>query len=428
MKKIICLLLCAVMMLGLCAVAYADEPVLLIAPAPAPPITVYVTINDKCQLAKTADGKLATMLEVRDAEGCNLDEIFKAVHALYCPQGMAGYESEETQYGISMVKAWGQDNGSSYGYYINNQMSFSCSDIVHDGDVIDLFVYKDMAGFSDLYTKIESKASDVEGQTAVTVSYFYFDENFALASAALEGAEIYTIKNDKMTATGIKTDKDGKCLVSPADAEFLAAVKEDCVVSVTKPEVYKAPVFEDFTDLKAGEWYETAIKYFLANKYANGTGDALFAPGRQITKGEVLTLLWRMEGEVQANLLMNYDDVKEEQWYTEAVRWALAKGMVEPKNATTFGVSDPCTREEVASMIYKYIQSNGGGFTGSWMFFWDKEDKADVSDAKLEACMFMDMNEIMQGQSATTFNPKASITRAEVCQIIYNYQTKYLNK
>ena len=420
MKKIISLLLVTVLILGSFSAIFADD---------AKSITVYVTVNDKCQLAKTRDNRYAAMLEIKVQEGANLDDVFRTLHKLYYPSGEEGYESEKTAYGISMVKAWGQDNGSSYGYYINNNMAFSCSDLVHDGDLIDLFVYKDMAGFSDLYTSAESKPSNVEGETLVSVSYYYFDENFALAKAALEGAEIYTVKNGQMKASGIKTDENGQCLVKPdKDVEFLAAVKEDCVVSVAKPEVYKDPEYEDFTDLSAGKWYETAIRYALKNKYCNGTGNNSFEPEKKITKAELLQMLWKMDGKLQANLFIRYDDVKSGDWYTEAVRWALAKGIIEPKSETEVGVKDFCTREEVASIIYKFIKSQGGGFTGAWMFYWDKADRAEVSPDCMEACMYVSMHKIMIGKSDSTFNPKDDITRAEVCQIVYNYLTNYSAK
>jgi len=432
MKKIISILLCLILTLGCASSIFAEEDAALKAIygttlISAKPITVYVTVNDMCQLATTKDGKLAARLEVREIEGANLDEVFKALHMLYCAEGEEGYQSESTDFGISMMKAWGKDNGTAYGYYINHEMAFDCSGIVNDGDEIDLFVYKDMATYSDLYTSIDSVPSTVEGESLVSVKYYYFDETFALKSAALEGAEIYEIKNGKMVASGIKTDKNGQCYLSPADGtELLAAVKEDCVVSVAEPNVYKQPVFEDFTDLKVGEWYDTAIRYALENKICNGTGNNIFAPGREITKAEVLQMLWKLDGELQADLLMNYDDVEEDQWYTEAIRWALAKGIIEPKTEKEVGINDLCPREEVALMLYKLIKANGGGFTGSWMFFWDKEDRAEVSSDCIEACMYVSMHHIMEGQTPSTFNPKNSITRSEVCQIIYNYQQKYL--
>ena len=157
--------------------------------------------------------------------------------------------------------------------------------------------------------------------------------------------------------------------------------------------------------------------------YAYGKAEG-FGPDDVITKAEVLTLLWRMAGEVQADFAINFEDVQENQWYTEAVRWALTNGMITPESETVFGIAENCPREEVAEMLYKYIQKQGGGFTDGWMFNWDKADKDDVAEEYLQACMYMDMHKIMQGQSATTFNPKADITRAEVCQIIYNYLNK----
>ena len=177
-------------------------------------------------------------------------------------------------------------------------------------------------------------------------------------------------------------------------------------------------------DLDMNQWYGDAIQYVMEEGYAYGK-DTGFGPADVITKAEVLTLLWRMAGKEAAAFDIAYEDVLEDQWYTEAVRWALANGMIEAESETVLGIANACPREEVASMIYKYIQKNGGGFKGSWMFNWDKADKADVDSRYMEACMFMSMHGIMNGQSASTFNPKNTITRAEVCQILYNYLTDY---
>ena len=98
---------------------------------------------------------------------------------------------------------------------------------------------------------------------------------------------------------------------------------------------------------------------------------------------------------------------------------------VDTESETVLGIAEDCPREEVAAMLYKFIQKQGGGFTGASMFLWNPDDRAEISEDCVEACRFMSMHKIMQGQSATTFNPKADITRAEVCQILYNYLVVY---
>ena len=249
---------------------------------------------------------------------------------------------------------------------------------------------------------------------------------------ALALDEVYAVVTNNFCAAG----GDTYYAFAAASAQFDTGIPMDeAVMDYVKTELngvigeeYAQPQdrihIVTLADLDMNKWYGDAVAFVMEEGYAIGK-DTGFGPNDVITKAEVLTLLWRMAGEMQANLAMNYDDVQEGQWYTEAVRWALANEMITPVSENVLGIANVCPREEVASMIYKFIQKQGGGFKGSWMFNWEKTDKADVDPDYIEACMFMDMNKIMQGQSTTTFNPKSTITRAEVCQILFNYLTVY---
>lgn len=111
---------------------------------------VYVTIRD-------SEGKLVLVQEkiaVSDTDGDNVLSINDALyvaHEKHHPNGASGYESQETAYGKSLTKLWGNDNGGSYGYYINNASPLSLSDSIKDGDFIDAYLYTDLTSWTDTY-------------------------------------------------------------------------------------------------------------------------------------------------------------------------------------------------------------------------------------------------------------------------------------
>ena len=116
-----------------------------------------------------------------------------------------------------------------------------------------------------------------------------------------------------------------------------------------------------------------------------GYGNGIFGPGDTLTRAMLTEILFRLEGSVPVNYLMQYDDIPAEAWYTEAVRWATGEGIVSSYGNGKFAPNDPITREQLAVMLYRYEQRNGGGFTGAWMFRLDFTDAANVSDWAYEA-------------------------------------------
>lgn len=176
----------------------------------------------------------------------------------------------------------------------------------------------------------------------------------------------------------------------------------------------------DFADVEASGWYTEAVNYVYHYGLMQGGGNGLFDIDGTTSRATITTILWRLEGEPVVNYLMQYEDVSQDAWYAEAVRWATAEGIV-TGYGTTFGAADEVTREQLAAMLYRYEQYKGGGFTGMWMFLLDATDRAEVSEWAYEAVCWMSMNGIMTGDGTGALHPKEVASRAEVAQILMNY-------
>ena len=179
-----------------------------------------------------------------------------------------------------------------------------------------------------------------------------------------------------------------------------------------------------FSDLDTSLWYHEATDYVLENGLMNGVGNNLFDPNGTTSRAMIVTILWRLEGEPVVNYLMQFEDVAAETWYTEAVRWAASEGIVEGYSNTSFGPNDPITREQLATILYRYEQYKGGGFTGAWMFLLDYTDRDKVSDWAYEAMCWTTMHGVINGKGDGILDPKGSAKRCEAAQMLMNYLDK----
>lgn len=239
MKKIITLALAALMLLGLMAGCAAEiDPAELAvideyearldaieaafaaaetveetteeAPA-AEPVNVHVTIADAGELVVSDEEVEVTDV---DADGAvTIGDALSCAHEHFYAGGAAeGYAAEETEYGLSLTKLWGVENGGSYGYYINNASAMSLLDAVAEGDHVYAFGYADLETWSDVYAYFD--VTDAEGETELTLSYTAFDENWNPVETPLANAVISIDGEETYSAT----DENGKVTVSVSEA------------------------------------------------------------------------------------------------------------------------------------------------------------------------------------------------------------------
>lgn len=199
---------------------------------------VYVTIAD-------GSGKLCLTQEAVDVTDTDGDGALTINDALYLAHeadfeggAAAGYAASETQYGLSLMKLWGVENGGSYGYYVNNASPMSLADTVKDGDHINAYVFTDLETYSDTYcffnvNTAEAKQGD---EISLTLSAISFDENYLPITVPVKGAEL-SVNGEK---SGVMTNDEGQAslqlsgsgkLVISAASETQTLVPPVCIVN-----------------------------------------------------------------------------------------------------------------------------------------------------------------------------------------------------
>ena len=219
MKKIICTFIALAL---LCAAALAEP--------------VYVTITN-------GQGEFCLAyaeIEVTDVDG---DDVLTVYDALYCahesayPGGAAaGFGAEDQGYGPSLTKLWGEENGGSYGYYVNNSGCDSLANPIDAGVHVQAYAYQDLETWSDQFCYFEVTAED-NGTYTLTLNGIGFDADWNQVVSPVAGAVITVDGAD----SGLVTAEDGSVTLSISEAgEHIVSATSANAVLV--PPVFKITV------------------------------------------------------------------------------------------------------------------------------------------------------------------------------------------
>ena len=178
-----------------------------------------------------------------------------------------------------------------------------------------------------------------------------------------------------------------------------------------------------FTDAGSGDWYYEDVLYVYNRGLMEGTGEHSFSPDGAVTRGQIVTILWRLAGNPVVNFAMDFTDVTEETWCAEAIRWAAAEGIAQGFDDGSFGQDRVVTREQLAAFLYREVQRQGGGFTGMWYFplnYPDMEELGAFADEAMHWCV---MTGVLQGTADGRLAPKDTADRAQLSAILHRYLT-----
>ena len=170
-----------------------------------------------------------------------------------------------------------------------------------------------------------------------------------------------------------------------------------------------------FTDVPATHWAAGAVAFVSSQGLLQGTGASTFAPGQPMTRAMLVTALWREAGSPVVNYAMDFDDVAEGQWYTEAVRWAASEGIV-AGTGKGFSPDAALTRESLAAILFRYA---GGQADGDSLDSY--ADGAGVSAWAREAMNWAVAQGLITGKSGGRLDPGGTASRAEVSAILMRY-------
>ena len=169
-----------------------------------------------------------------------------------------------------------------------------------------------------------------------------------------------------------------------------------------------------FVDVKQGDYYYDAVQWAVGKKITSGTSATTFTPDGICTRAQTVTFLWRSQGSPKAAGAENpFTDVSKDAYYYDAVLWAVEQGITNGTSATTFSPDATVTRGQTAAFLWRVAKQPQVDQTANP--FADVTQDAYYYNAVLWAVA----KEITNGTSSTTFSPDQGCTRAQIVTFLW---------
>ncbi len=282
--------------------------------------------------------------------------------------------------------------------------------VQEDGSV--KFVYADLAGFEagETIATLTFKAEVVE-DTIVSISHV--ETNDQIPGYKEDLAVIYAHAN-----TEVRDAREATCTEDGYTGDIYCL---DCGKLLSQGEVIPAYCpSAAYSDLDVSQWYHEYTDYVLEAGLMEGIGDGKFAPNANMTRAQLVTVLYRMAGTPEVELTETFMDVNANDWFAEAVAWAYANGITQGMTENLFAPNASVTREQMVTFFARYAVLCGVD-TAAEGDLTDFTDAAAVSEYAEAAMIWAVENGLILGMNDGTIAPKGTATRAQVAAILMRY-------
>lgn len=172
-----------------------------------------------------------------------------------------------------------------------------------------------------------------------------------------------------------------------------------------------------FTDVDSSKWYYDAVNYVVSNNIMQGMNDTIFGGEINLNRAMIVQMLYNIDGKPSTES-SKFDDVKNDDWYADAIAWAADNGIVNGIGNNLFAPEQDITREQMTVILYNYCLYKGIELpvvreTDSFA------DGYSINSWAAEAVNAMYRAGVLSGKGNNIFQPQGKATRAEVAQIVY---------
>lgn len=169
-----------------------------------------------------------------------------------------------------------------------------------------------------------------------------------------------------------------------------------------------------FGDVKKRDWFYFSVKFAYDFGLMKGTTEMEFSPDSYVTRAMFVMIIYRMEKEPQAGGSV-FVDVEIGGYYDRAVAWANANGIVSGVSKDRFAPNDPITREQMATILYRYANFKGYDVESNGNTAYSDGDS--ISGYARNAVSWAAANLLMKGDDDGSFLPNANATRAQAAAV-----------
>ena len=175
---------------------------------------------------------------------------------------------------------------------------------------------------------------------------------------------------------------------------------------------------EAFVDLDPNRWYHAYTDYVIANGLMNGVEETRFAPNASITRGQLVTTLYRLAGEPEVEGTSSFTDVDGHRFYAEPIAWAEEQGIVHGVTPTTFRPEASVTREQAATFLYRYVTEYLKLEAAEGADLKDYADGDKVMNYAKTAFAWAVAEGLFEGYEDGMLRPAATLTRAQMAKLL----------
>ena len=181
-----------------------------------------------------------------------------------------------------------------------------------------------------------------------------------------------------------------------------------------------------FTDVSRGQWFYDAVSFVYWRDIMDGVTSTQFAPDATTTRAMVVQILYRMAGSPTVRGSSPFYDVSNGAWYADAVIWAEANDIVNGMTTTTFAPNTAVTREQLATMLYRYAQyrhyNTSAGANTNILSYYDANR---ISEYAFSALQWACGEGIMDGTGTGYLSPQGQATRAQLAAMLMRFCMEY---
>ena len=278
----------------------------------------------------------------------------------------------------------------------------------------------------DYLAEAQAAAEKAEAERKAAEEARKAAEEAALAASKYAASfELAQLLHESETLTGharedyAKVIEDAKAAIeaakTPEEVDEILAAAREALKTAGCPST-------NFTDVEENGWYHTGVDFMVRNGFMNGVADDAFDVDGNLTRAQLVTILYRIAGEPESTATNPFADVADGQWYTNAVIWAAENGIVKGVNTTTFAPNDQITREKIATILFRYAKAEK--VEGKLAGFPDAGEVSDyAADAMAWAVEQGLINGISESDGKTYLAPQETATRAQIAVILMRYLT-----
>ena len=324
---------------------------------------------------------------------------------------------------ITLPTPGNRPNYTFEGWYVGNTKVSSPYEVTGDVTLVAQWRYIDQGGSSDPTYSVSTPSKTENGTVTVSPKSASKGDTVTITVDPDEG---YVL--DELTVTDSNGEKVELTKVSDTKYTFtMPRSRVTIEVTFVEDPDYVDPdpstsVADIFDDIQPGAWYEDAVQFAYDEGIMTGTSKTTFEPNTTTTRGMIVSILHRLEGNPVVTEEA-FSDVSADDWYGKAVAWASSEGIVGGYGDGTFQPNKAITREEMASILYRYAQYKDQDVSARVDL--TKYTDADQVGAWAEEVMqWANAEGLINGMTEDTLVPQGNATRAQVAAMFQRYLNK----